>query len=208
MAKDGFGIQYDDVRWSEESVTVNGVDVPARVWMTIRHYAWPAAAELYVETDPVHGPVARGITVTGDGDSPVSYRDVDQALSKDFDLAEVISIGLGHASFARTIRRLEPGRQDLEGLPRDVAAAAVNAMQAVRAQVKPKRRRTLTRELLADVADTYRTALADGEPPTQAVANRFSVSHRTATRWVAEARAAGELGAAIGPVAGEARALE
>lgn len=68
----------------------------------------------------------------------------------------------------------------------------------------PQRRRRLTRELLEQVAETYRQAYAAGDPPTQAVSAKFTVSHSTAGRWVVEARRRGALGPANGTSAGEA----
>lgn len=67
-----------------------------------------------------------------------------------------------------------------------------------------QRRTRMTRALLREVAEVYRKAHAEGEPPTMAVAEHFTVSHRTATRWASEARTAGELGRAVGTSAGEA----
>ncbi len=48
-------------------------------------------------------------------------------------------------------------------------------------------------ETLRWVALIYRTAVAIGEPPVKSVAGAFGVSLRTATNWVASARAAGHL---------------
>jgi hypothetical protein len=69
--------------------------------------------------------------------------------------------------------------------------------------VEMRRRRRMTRRLLIEVARVYRSALRDGEPPTLAVATHFTVAHRTAGRYVSEARKAGELGPAVGTTAGE-----
>ena len=46
----------------------------------------------------------------------------------------------------------------------------------------------------AVVAHTYRSALRRGDKPRDAVIEFFGVSEKTADRWLAEARAAGQLG--------------
>jgi hypothetical protein len=56
---------------------------------------------------------------------------------------------------------------------------------------------------LADVRDVYRAALVAGRPPTAEVADAFNMSPRTASRRVADARAAGLLGEALERRAGE-----
>jgi hypothetical protein len=53
------------------------------------------------------------------------------------------------------------------------------------------RRRIVTPELLQKVADVYRQHFEKG--PTEAVSRSFGVSHRTAARYVQQARAAGNL---------------
>ena len=53
------------------------------------------------------------------------------------------------------------------------------------------RRRNLTAELLAEVAEVYLDP--ENDAPTQAVANHFHISHRNATRWVFLARQRGLL---------------
>lgn len=52
----------------------------------------------------------------------------------------------------------------------------------------PKRRDSVTRKHLEEVAEVYRQAVEDGAAPTMAVATRFNASHSTATRWVGMAR--------------------
>ncbi|MFI1183242.1 hypothetical protein ACH4UT_27360 [Streptomyces sp. NPDC020799] len=59
---------------------------------------------------------------------------------------------------------------------------------------KPGGRRSLTPEHLATVAEVYRTAHEQGQPPTKAVADHFDISHSTAAKWVGAARKQGALG--------------
>jgi hypothetical protein len=86
--------------------------------------------------------------------------------------------------------------ETLEAVGRLVAAQAYPT-------VRPQRRRRMTRTLLREVADVYRSALAEGEAPTKAVASHFYIAHSTAARWVGQARKLGELAPAVGPTAGE-----
>jgi|BarGraNGADG00212_1021973.scaffolds.fasta_scaffold54377_1 hypothetical protein len=93
------------------------------------------------------------------------------------------------------------------GGPRDAAAVWDRAMDAKMdaarsAPISPRRNR-LTVGHLAKVAEVYRQAWQDGEPPTKAVAHKFSVSHSTAARWVGAAREAHHLGPADGSRGGE-----
>lgn len=67
----------------------------------------------------------------------------------------------------------------------------------------PRRRRTTTPALLKEAAEVYRSAHEQGHPPTVAVAEHFNLSHRSAARWVSQARDAGYLGLAKGTKPGE-----
>ncbi len=68
------------------------------------------------------------------------------------------------------------------------------------------RRNRITDEHLQAVVEVYRTADADGLPPTRTVSDRFEVPHSTAAKWVGHARKRGFLGAAvIGRTGGEQR---
>lgn len=66
---------------------------------------------------------------------------------------------------------------------------------------RARRRVKVTDDMLQEVARVYRACVTD--KPTQSVADHFGVGHRTATRYVAQARQAGHLGAAIKGKAGE-----
>jgi len=80
------------------------------------------------------------------------------------------------AGLAVTARKLNDG----EDVPKGATTAAGEAAVAIR------RRRTVTDELLQEVAAVY---LADTTgKPTKAVAAHFPTSHRNATRYVAMAR--------------------
>lgn len=70
-------------------------------------------------------------------------------------------------------------------------------------QGKAWNRQLVTDDLLREVVGVYRESCAAGRPPNVAIAERFGKSHRTATRWVREARKAGMLRPALGTIAGE-----
>jgi hypothetical protein len=50
---------------------------------------------------------------------------------------------------------------------------------------RPRRGSPLTKENLSRVAELYRAALENGDPPTQTVADAMHVTRSTASRWVA-----------------------
>lgn len=65
-------------------------------------------------------------------------------------------------------------------------------------------RRTLSDDVLRRVATTYRSAIAVGLPPTQAVAGEFGITRANAGQWVHVARQRGHLRPSPGPrMAGE-----
>ena len=68
---------------------------------------------------------------------------------------------------------------------------------------RPRRGAAVTDDQLRQVADLYRAALDRGDPPTQTIADEMHAARSTAARWVAKARAAGFLGAAVRGRAGE-----
>lgn len=88
-------------------------------------------------------------------------------------------VDLSLSEFAST---LESGHYD-----EDEIREARNAIRAARSGA----RRTITDELLAQVAGTYRQNVSDR--PVKAVEHAFGTSHRTAARWVGLAREAGLL---------------
>ena len=73
----------------------------------------------------------------------------------------------------------------------------VGTMRRARAGRKVK----VTDDLLREVAEVYRANVSG--KPTEAVANHFDRSHRTATLYIKRARDNGFLGAAIKGKAGE-----
>jgi hypothetical protein len=68
---------------------------------------------------------------------------------------------------------------------------------------RPRSGSPVTDEHLRQVAELYRAALKQGDPPTQTIANALHVARSTAARWVAAARGRGLLGAATPGRAGE-----
>lgn len=81
-------------------------------------------------------------------------------------------------------------------------SAASEAVQAAAERTLSSRRRRITPEFLAEVAEVYRGALDTGAP-TVAVKDHFNVSHSTAARYVDKARKGGLLGGAKQGHAGE-----
>ena len=87
-----------------------------------------------------------------------------------------------------------------------VDASEFSGLDAVRqeliaeteAQLAPQRRRPLSDEFLADVADVYREALAAGSSTGRAIQERWPSTEANARRWISRARKAGFLGDAPG----------
>jgi hypothetical protein len=78
-----------------------------------------------------------------------------------------------------------------DGLGPDVHVflpALADIARHVQAVPAGTRRNRITSKHLAEVAEVYRRADADGRPPTRAVADHFQTSHSTAARWVGLAR--------------------
>lgn len=191
------GLGMMPVKWSAESVTLSGgVQVPQSFEVLLEHPDWPTSAVLSVVVDPDSGPVASGIR--GSGQPPIPFRDVMAMVSSTADVDELLWDAMASATGWRAegrVRDLHPGGTMLTDEARAASLTALRETVAmVRQAPRLQRRRRLTRGFLREVADVYTKAHAAGEPPTMAVAEHFTVSHRTATRWAREARAAGELG--------------
>jgi hypothetical protein len=198
---------------ADEPVTVKGIELPK--WfepVVYRPGNSPMSVVLHVEIRN-EVPVATGIQARGttDGTTPATYRDAVDFL-KGARLEELLHDAMMLASTAHDwdqgLRLI--GKPDGRGLTQEeayeVAALAAQMREGRPAfPPRPQRRRTITPELLEEVAEVYRQAVSKGEPPTVGVSEQFHVSHRTAARWVAEARKAGVLGAALGTRAGEDR---
>jgi hypothetical protein len=76
------------------------------------------------------------------------------------------------------------------GFAHPLAPLGADAATAGAAATRARRRRSMTSNLLADVA---RVVTQNPDAPTQAVADELYCSYRTAGRWVAAARSAGVL---------------
>lgn len=76
------------------------------------------------------------------------------------------------------------------------APATMTADEYEQRLTSTSRRRSITDDFLREVATVYRQAIAEGKPPTKAVASRLHGSPATAGRWVMQARERGFLGRA------------
>jgi hypothetical protein len=201
-----------ELRWrigacSEESVTLESLEVPATFEARLEHPAWPAPVHLYVTVDAEAGPIATGLRSLG---GQVAYPHLHDTIARTIDLSrllrELTADATGVRAMVRARDQLDVPLGDLEkGQIETLGQIARLTSDRAYAVTRPRRRRVATSDHLRQVAEVYRAALSDGEPPTLAVAERFSTSHSNAARWVRQAREAGHLGAAIGPRAGEAR---
>lgn len=196
------------IDWSKETVRFGGVELPTWFDVRLSHPGWPAPAVLSVAVSEEAGPVASGLRA--DRSVPATFSELGASVAATADMRQILgrvtSLMAGILAALRAETMLAP--EVSQSMPEDVAEALVKirdrAAEHVYVTVAPQRRRRMTRSLLREVAEVYRKAYAEGEAPTQAVSEHFKVSHRTAARWVAEARKAGELGPATGTRPGEA----
>lgn len=197
------------VDWSKETVRYGGVELPAWFDVQLSHPGWPAPAVLSVAVSPDAGPVASGLRA--DRSAAATYSELEASVSATADMRHILGRVSGLMAGILTALRAESvlAAQGAEASPEEVAEALVKVRDLtadyVSVTVQPQRRRRMTRALLREVAEVYRKAYAEGEAPTLAVSERFKVAHRTAARWVAEARKVGELGPAAGTRPGEAK---
>jgi hypothetical protein len=200
------------VNWSPDVVSLRGaINVPKWFEMALWREGWPAEVVISVSIHPTNGPTLTGIRSANDSGLPF---DEAAKLVSNWARPQATLLQWATAEAAAFIAAFEFGdkltadqRSSDEGLRaarqvRDVVRSVVEPI------ARPQRRRLVTPELLAEVADVYRTALAAGQAPTQAVERHFTTTHSTAARWVREARKAGVLGQSQGPKAGEATPSE
>lgn len=209
------------LEYAKAPAQLRGARLPE--WFDVRlwHPDWPKTharsqdlvIEMAVSVDPETGPVLAGLR--SERGSTLTYQDAGDLLRATCDIDELLgfwteeAVGLwAKRQFAAAVVGDVPEGTPLSELDpaavRQLVTLGDNAVAGVRGTMRPSRRRIITPGLLKEVADVYRAALNAGRPPTIEVAEHFMVSHRTATRWVGEARKGGHLGAAVGPKAGEA----
>ena len=168
--------------------------VPNRFEATIMFPGKPHRVWLDIRTDPKTGPVIYEIRVQHSLTAPGG-----------------ITTGLLHSLKLRELRRLaleEVTKEITTVLPAGYFRAPGDAPgvahfgSVVRG---PGRGRPMDDEHLRRVAVVYREAIAVGSrAPVEAVRKALHASRSTAGRWVVQARKAGILGPARGPIAGEA----
>ena len=148
--------------------------------------------ELVVELDNKHTPHCRSVTVRN--------TDVTANTLREIGLAKLVALALEAATWpyeeTATGGRMPifPGSRERERLYEQSAEGAR----------RPRKGSPLTEEDLAKVAEIYRTAVAHGDPPDEAIAHAMHASRSTAARWVRKARDVGLLGDAVPGRSGEA----
>lgn len=189
-------------------VSLYDIDVPDWFELAVfRPSPGQMSVAIHVTVDSESGPVPVGVRVIGG--KGFTYRDA-VAFLKGAPLDDLLHDGAMMAAGARrwnlgVAKRGKSAAFELSDAERAEVGKEVEEVNARAATVpRPSRRRTMTPDLLRQVAAVYRKNLASGEAPTVGVASHFSVAHRTATRWVSEARKAGFLGEVKGPMPGEA----
>lgn len=122
----------------------------------------------------------------------ISVRDLAQGLPA----VESLTIPLGKLRRVAMAQAVyldeERANEELVDLPQEVVELPVAG-----------RRRKLTDDLLREVAEIYRAAIAEGRHPTTAVRDALMVSHSQAAKYVSRARKRGYLGPTSAGRAGE-----
>lgn len=192
---------------SLETVELGGNDVPRHFVVLLSHPKWPAPAELQV-TVSADGPVPTGLVLGRNSTRLVPYTALHEQFIRTVDSQSMTTFlrwATAQAVAWHMADQFAAVRDTPEAVPVEEGREQIEAaMGAVWEAATPRRRRIVTPDLLAQVAEVYRAALRDGRPPTAAVAEQFTVSHSTAARWVREARQQQHLGPAQGPKPGEA----
>jgi hypothetical protein len=203
----------DGLRWRIRDIADDAVQLsdsvlaPASFSAVIEHPDWPANVLLYVCVSEEEGPRECGLRVLDDTcrhSLPAMLEIVRHTIAMPellrFVTADAVATKVAHYFLEADQDLTEAQRERvLPERQRAVAAAADQTWDVA----APRRRRFVTRDLLREVAQTYRRAVERGQPPTQAVQEHFSVSHSTAARWVGEARRLKELGPARKGASGE-----
>lgn len=193
---------------SAEITTYAGRDIPRWFDAAVRRDGFATSVQIRVTVGADGRLIPSGIMAFGQH----SYRDA-AAVLKGQPVDQLLHTMAGYARQAwvfnkfRREQGIEDGKpftpEQQKDLERQIETLSGEPL-AVTLPLPARQRRVATPDLLRDVAEVYRSAMTAGKPPTMAVASHFNVSHRTGTRWVAEARKEGFLGPAIGPTAGEA----
>jgi hypothetical protein len=203
---------------SAKYVQVGDLFLPASFEARLDHPEWPAltGAWVTVRVDPERGPVMVGLVVDQpDGTKEVvSHRELSAMLTATIDERSLLQhLTAGAVAWRVLAQDLSPGADTPdwhENMNEDdraqFSAIMQQAWDGAFEGAAPRRRRTLTPKFLEKVAEVYRGALAEGRPPTAAVADAFAVEHSTASKYVRKARDAQLLGESRQGLAGEGRA--
>lgn len=200
MAQDRYDVRQLSIEprgWSKDVVdAVPGFSIPTTFEVLLSHPDWPTAITVYGGFSVDTGPVINGLRAMNPS---VSAHAAEEVLAATVERGALMQLLAARAATAAIVTRLAEGlagRIDEPGMADALRVFGDRFTDYVVPHTTPRRRRTVTREHLAEVAEVYREAVGRGEPPTMAVKERFTTSHSTAARWVGMAREQGELGAA------------
>jgi len=211
---------FHELRWRissdirKERVELDGQAFPRRFDATVSHPDWPFRVVVTVGIDVERGPVLAGVAahVDLDNDKPVNTaRDALELLSSTIDptllLQELAADAVGEVVkwqlYSQSPERMDMSADVQAELIAQISEAHEEARSTAYSASRPRRRRVITKQYLAEVAQIYRAAVSEGRPPTQAVAAHFQTSHSSAAKHVHRARQEGELGPAVGTRPGE-----
>lgn len=177
------------------------IAVPEHCWATVDDPSKPFTAALEIrieEGEQRPRPVVSSITVTAR----------DRRLSVDGNVLRTVPVQrYVKAALLEAAEVVHPGEEENQWWVQRIQEDHRPVFDRRWREEFPRDVRHVGDEQLQLAAEEYRAALADPQQrrrPTARVAERLAVSRATAARWVAAARAAGHLGAALGSKAGEA----
>jgi hypothetical protein len=165
-------------------------DLPACELTVVVEHGRPVCEELRLQRTP-GGPPLGGTLLRRVPVADYVRRATDalgqQILSNAFSGQGPFTITADGATYPLPVKQLEDGRV----ATRVVGLTGTTDYRA--ATRAPRERGRVSDDTLRQVAHIYRTAHAQGAPPTRAVMQQMHVSRTTAGRWVARARQRGYL---------------
>lgn len=192
---------------ADTSVTYRGLELPR--WFETFYMPGQDTPTISIRVgiNPETGPVPVGVMIIETTPVSTYKRAVDllRGVAMEQLLHDAVLMAVGAWAWEKGRKELGESGQPLSQEQAHELGARVEAVREKAQQMpRPKRRRTTTPGLLKEAAQVYRKAFEQGHPPTVAVAEHFNLSHRSAARWVSQARDAGYLGPARGTRPGEA----
>lgn len=175
-----------------------GIQVPERLRAEVSDMGLPAVIEIEVAVRDGEVACERVALRSIQGGPPITGQ-----MLRDLPVAQLASVLMANCALISDLSHAAWGGLDTSRVFVTGGESAPDEVyESVRQLTTPRRRRRVTDELLREVAAAYRENVDTGAP-TKAVAEKLTVSHSTAARYVAQARDRGFLGRTRAGLAGE-----